>query len=104
MEPTQSQTTETYPLHDAVLRADRSDVERLMAEGADVNAVEDYRMSSLVWAVYGGYLDIVEALCQAGADVNQRVGPGETALWHAEDNFGLWEIAAVLRRHGASEK
>ena len=104
MEPPRAATTERYPLHDAVLRADRGEVERLIGGGADLNALDDYRKSPLVWAVYGGYIDIVEVLCRAGADVNQRVGTGETALWHAEDDFGLWPIAAVLRRYGAIEK
>jgi hypothetical protein len=38
------------------------------------------------------------------ADVDLRAGAGETALWHAEDDFGLMKVAAVLRRHGATEK
>ena len=61
-------------------------------------------MSPLVWAVWGGDIELVELLCSRGADVDQRVGTGETALWHAVDDFGLWEIAAVLRRHGAATK
>jgi hypothetical protein len=54
--------------------------------------------------VYRGDTDIVELLCRAGADVNQCVGTGKTALWHAEDDFGLWQIADVLRNYGATEK
>jgi uncharacterized protein len=93
-----------FPLHDAAKRCDLSAVERLLAEGADPNILDDQRMSPLVWAVYGGCVEIVEALCAGGANVDFRVNTGETALWHAEDDFGLWEVAAVLRRYGAKAK
>lgn len=93
-----------FPLHDAAKRCDLSAVERLLAEGTDPNILDDQRMSPLVWAVYGGYVEIVEALCAGGADFDFRVNTGETALWHAEDDFGLWEVAAVLRRYGATAK
>jgi ankyrin repeat protein len=61
-------------------------------------------MTPLIWAVYGGYTEIVELLCEAGADVERRAWTGETALWHAEDDLGLEEVALVLRRFGASTK
>lgn len=93
-----------FPLHDAVLRADEERVAALLASGADPNGLDDRGMTPLIWAVYGGYLEIAELLCCGGADVNFRRTTGETALWHAEDDFGLFEIAAVLRRHGATEK
>jgi len=69
-----------FPLHDAAKRCDLSAVERLLAEGADPNILDDQRMSPLVWAVYGGYVEIVEALLAGGADVNFRVNTGETPL------------------------
>ena len=93
-----------YPLHNAVQRSDIEAVARLIAEGVDLNALDDLRMSPLAWAVYGGYAEIAELLCQAGADVDLRFGTGETALWHAEDDFGLWEISSILRRYRATVK
>lgn len=93
-----------YPLHDAVLSADAEEVARLLEAGADPNAVDGRGMPPLIWAVYGGYTEIVELLCEAGADVERRASSGETALWHAEDDFGLEEVALVLRRFGASTK
>ena len=93
-----------FPLHAAVLRSDAPAVAALLAEGADPNVADERGMTPLVWAVYGGYEDIVELLCEGGADVNLRARTGETALWHAEDDFGLFEVAAVLRRYGATEK
>jgi hypothetical protein len=93
-----------FPLHDAVQRCDELEVAALLEAGADPNVVDDQGMTPLLWAVYGGYAEIVDSLCSAGADVDLRAATGETALWHAEDDFGLMNVAAVLRRHGATEK
>jgi hypothetical protein len=54
--------------------------------------------------VFGRDANIVELLCHAGADVDQWVSTSQSALWHAEGDFAYWEIAAILRRYGASEK
>jgi ankyrin repeat protein len=94
----------TYPLHDAVQRVDVDEVVRLLEMGTNPNSFDDLGMTPLVWAVYGGYVQIVEVLCCAGADVDLRTWSGETALWHAEDGFGLYEIGAVLRQYGATAK
>ena len=93
-----------YPLHDAVLRADAEEVARLLKAGADPNAADSSGMTPLIWAVYGGYAEIAELLCEAGADVERRASTGGTALWHAEDDFGLEGVALVLRRFGAGTK
>lgn len=97
-------TVPEFPLHDAVRSADEERVATLLAAGADPNQLDDQGMTPLIWAVYGGHLEITELLCRGGADVDLRRATGETALWHAEDDFGLFEIAAVLRHHGATEK
>jgi SAM-dependent methyltransferase len=91
-----------FPLHDAVQRCDEREVAALLEAGADPNVVDDLGMTPLLWAVFGGYAEIVERLCSRGADVGLRGATGETALWHAEDDFGLEDVAAVLRRHGAT--
>ncbi len=93
-----------YPLHESVLKANQEEVAHLLQAGADPNTYDEQGMTPLAWAVYGGYREIVELLCCSGADVELRTGTGETALWHAEEDFGLLEIAAVLRRHGARTK
>jgi ankyrin repeat protein len=53
-------------------------------------------MTPLHWAVYGGYVEVAELLLGAGADPNIRCS-GTTPLWHAEDDFGMTEMAALLR-------
>jgi ankyrin repeat protein len=60
-------------------------------------------MSPLLWAVYGGYAEIVRILLDHGADPNFGSVTGESTLWHAEDDFGLVEIANLLRQHGATK-
>jgi ankyrin repeat protein len=87
-----------------VRRADEEQVVALLHAGADPNQLDDMGMPPLMWAVYGGYSEIAERLCLSGANVNFRQPTGETPLWHAEDDFGLWDVAAVLRWHGATEK
>jgi ankyrin repeat protein len=68
-----------------------------------IDAYDSYGMTRLIHAVYEGNLAKVEALLVQGADCNkpQRDDPTATPLWHAEDDFGLTDIAALLRRHGA---
>jgi ankyrin repeat protein len=104
MAPTDHSDRAAFPLHDAVQRREEQEVAALLEAGADPNVVDDLGMTPLLWAVYGGYAEIVDSLCSAGADVDLRAATGETALWHAEDDFGLMNVAAVLRRHGATEK
>ena len=58
-------------------------------------------MTPLLYAVFVGDTKEAERLLQEGADPNQPSGSGETPLWHAEDDFGLHEMAALLRRYGA---
>lgn len=93
-----------FALHDAVLRCDEPEVVRLLHAGADPDASDRSGMTPLMWAVYGGYSRMVELLCRAGADVDLRAASGETALWHAEDDFGLQDVAELLRRFGAASK
>ena len=93
--------SDPYELHRAVQGCDRTAVERLIAAGHDLNALDDFGMTALHWAVYGGYIELVRALLGAGADPNRKSKHATTALWHAEDDFGMHEIAAVLRTCGA---
>lgn len=60
------------PLHGAVVVADVSRVKRLIAEGADVNALDSHRTTTpLGVAAAGGYLEIMDILLDHGADVNK---------------------------------
>jgi ankyrin repeat protein len=95
---------EAYPLHLAIQQRDLQAATRLIARGHDLNALDNLGMTPLHWAVYGGYIELVRALLEAGADPNRKSTHDTTALWHAEDDFGMHEIAAVLRTHGAAKR
>jgi ankyrin repeat protein len=89
-----------FPLHDAVLRADEDEVRRLLSEGSiDVNELDDLGNTALHWTAFGNYPVIARMLIEHGADVNVLSDDGVTPLWRAED-FGLEELAVLLRRHG----
>lgn len=87
-------------LHVAVLRCDIRAVKELLAKGYSPSAVDPGGMTPLHWAVYGGHVEAAELLLKAGANPNMRCN-GTTPLWHAEDDFGLPEMAALLRAYGA---
>jgi len=61
-------------------------------------------MTPLLYAVFRGDVDEVKRLLEAGADPNRPSNLGSTPLWHAEGDFGLVEVAAVLRQYGATVK
>ena len=61
----------------------RADVGKMLVEGGILMA-PDQDVTPLMVAVFGGAsLEMVQALCVAGADVNARDGCGQTALHHA---------------------
>jgi ankyrin repeat protein len=70
----------TTALHWAVYNDDVDLVERLVAAGADVNAVNDYGSRPLLEAAVVGNAKVVGILLDAGADVNTRGADGETPL------------------------
>jgi ankyrin repeat protein len=92
-----------YPLHLAIQQRDLQAAKRLIAEGNGLDGLDNLGMTPLHWAVYGGYIELVRALLEAGADPNRKSTADTTALWHAEDDFGMHEIAAVLRTYGAAK-
>jgi len=91
------------PLAGAVLRSDYSAIRELAAAGADLNGFDDHRMTPLLWAIMRGDIDAVRLLLESGADPNVRPNPSDSPLWSAEDDFGLHEIAALLKSYGATK-
>jgi uncharacterized protein len=94
---------EPFPLHDAVLRVNVDEAARLIDAGVDLNEHDEYGKTALHWAVWTGCYELVELLVRSGADLNIKTTDFATALWYAEDDFGMDAIAALLREHGANK-
>jgi ankyrin repeat protein len=93
------------PLMDAVRGSSIEATQKAIEAGANVNEV-DGGMTPLLIAVYRGDEEMVRLLLQNGADPNLRPDPSDTsrtALWHAEDDFGLTAVAELLKAYGAKK-
>jgi ankyrin repeat protein len=78
------------------------DVERLLDEGADINASADNGMTPLILASWMGHIKVVELLLSQGADVSARTKQGSTALSLAiEKNHQ--QVIELLQQYGAVE-
>tara|TARA_R100001530_G_scaffold135802_2_gene113987 strand:+ start:1174 stop:1629 length:456 start_codon:yes stop_codon:yes gene_type:complete len=88
-------------LFDACTEGDIDEVESLIENGADVNAVDEYFSSTALMHVSRhGNVKIANLLINKGADVNVYDGGGWTALMHAS-RHGNVKIANLLIKKGA---
>jgi ankyrin repeat protein len=83
----------------AVQANDIAQVRKLVAQGTNVNELDQNQDAPLIMAAYKGYAEIVKLLLEAGADVTV-VDPGmkATAL-HAAAYAGHAEAARLLIEH-----
>lgn len=90
-------------LHQAARFGDITQIEKLLSEGADINAPADisfdcginlYQVTPLMiaaWSIEGASVETLRYLIERGADVNAKGGWGNTAAWYAAGNCGIWE-------------
>jgi uncharacterized protein len=76
----------------------------MVERNAKLDEWDEVGMTPLMIAVFRGDIEQVRELLEKGADPNRPASDGSTPLWRAEDDFGLFEIAAVLRSYGATAK
>ena len=74
-------------------------IEAIETGGVDVNCMDDVGQTLLNWGSAFGTLEMVEYLCEKGADVNK--GQRSSSLHYAAC-FGRPGIAKVLLKHGAN--
>ncbi|XP_053677617.1 E3 ubiquitin-protein ligase Ufd4 [Anopheles nili] len=74
-------------------------IESIESGGIEVNCMDDVGQTLLNWASAFGTLEMVEFLCDKGADVNK--GQRSSSLHYAAC-FGRPGIAKVLLKHGAN--
>ena len=68
-------------LAQAALEGKQAEVERLLAEGIDVNAKAADGFTALMAASNKGHTEVVRKLIEGGADVNIASDNGGTRLW-----------------------
>ncbi|XP_014676381.1 PREDICTED: ankyrin-1-like [Priapulus caudatus] len=85
----------------AVREGEEAMVRMLLSHGADANAADSYRQTSLLIVARSGQLDIMRMLLEAGADPNvAETKSGVTPLMMASRN-GKEAMARMLLSHGA---
>ncbi|HEX5472427.1 MAG TPA: ankyrin repeat domain-containing protein, partial [Lacipirellulaceae bacterium] len=86
-------------LIDAAYRGDLKSVKDLLAKGAPVDFHDGSSGTPLMYAV--GHMDMIKALVEAGANINERSRLGRTPLmWAAND--GHIDVIRYLLKKGAN--
>lgn len=88
------------PLHLAAKEGNINELQRLITQGAKVNAKNSDGNGPLWFAVYFDHADCVAALAQAGADLDNLNDNGATALMLCAST-GKRDMAALLLELGA---
>lgn len=97
-----SSSKQKVPLNEELISnskvGDYDEVERLIIEGADVNAKDKYGWTPILWASYTGCTEIVRLLLEHGSDITHKNNVGVTALDYAKRENNP-EIVALLELH-----
>ena len=84
------------PVADAAMRGDRTAVESLLKQKADVNAPQADGATAIQWAAYRNDLELADALIKAGANVKTANHDGATPLSLAAENGSAAMIERLL--------
>ena len=80
----------------AALEGNKGEVEALLLDGADPDALDQLGRTALMNASASGHLEIVRLLLENGADANIRSEAGMTALGNAIDYGSAASVLALL--------
>ncbi|MBA7493532.1 hypothetical protein ES702_04091 [subsurface metagenome] len=92
--------SDTKAFFDSVFAGDYAEVKRLIEEGTDVNAKDEFGFTALLFTARAGHTDITKLLIESGADVEAMNYVGHTALQYAE-NKRHTEMVKLLKEAGA---
>ena len=88
-------------LFEAVWNNNISEVEKALSLRANVNTVDKYGNTALIWAVSYGNTDIAKLLIEHGADINAVLGYGDYTALILACFRGNTDIAKLLLEHNA---
>mmetsp|Transcript_7517 Transcript_7517/g.13543 ORF Transcript_7517/g.13543 Transcript_7517/m.13543 type:complete len:559 (-) Transcript_7517:183-1859(-) len=86
--------TQQTPLH---LAPSRAMVKAILAAGGNLEAVDKFKRTPLIQALEKGPIDVVEALLDAGADIQAKDGSGHTTLHILARRKGSEGLAIVQK-------
>ena len=96
-----NQKTKIYDEFISAIKSNNvEEVKRLLTQGVDVNAQDEYGYNPLFYAVVNGNTEMVKLLIEAGADVNTKNKFGTTPLFSVA-LLGRTEVAKLLIEAGA---
>ena len=95
-----SSAAQAHPMLDAAAIGAVDEVRQHLEQGADVNVTDDDRFSSLHWAAFGGYTEMVEILIDQGATIDLQNDDSLTPL-HTAVLAGHANIVKQLLAFGA---
>ena len=88
-------------LHEAALAGDSEQIQRLVSDGARVDAADADRHTPLMWAAFNGHTAAVRFLLDHGAKLEAKDKNGRTALMFASSG-PFEETVKLLLKKGAS--